>query len=111
MDMKTVMEFSVALLTGLATAIPLVIKLVEYTKESVRNRNWSIIVGMVADYMAEAETLFNEGADRKTWCMKMMEAAAVTVDFDIDMTAVSDLIDKLCEMSKIVNGKKEAVVK
>lgn len=34
----------------------------------------------------------------------MVKASADTVNYDLDMDKISDLIDSLCDMSKIVNG-------
>lgn len=34
----------------------------------------------------------------------MVKASADTVKYDLDMDKISDLIDSLCDMSKIVNG-------
>lgn len=33
-----------------------------------------------------------------------VKASADTVNYDLDMDKISDLIDSLCDMSKIVNG-------
>lgn len=55
-------------------------------------------------YMERAETMFEKGADRKEWVMAMVKASADTVKYDLDMDKISDLIDSLCDMSKIVNG-------
>lgn len=49
------MQFIVSVLAGLVTAIPLVIKLVEYVKKAIKERNWSIILDMVMKYMETAE--------------------------------------------------------
>ena len=48
--------------------------------------------------------MFEKGADRKEWVMAMVKASADTVNYDLDMDKISDLIDSLCDMSKIVNG-------
>ena len=34
----------------------------------------------------------------------MIKASADTINYDIDMDAISDLIDSLCNMSKVVNA-------
>lgn len=93
----------VAILSGLATSIPLVVQLVKYVQKTIREKNWPEVMKVVTDYMTRAETMFEKGADRKEWVMTMVEAFAVTVDYDIDMAKISDLIDELCRMSKKVN--------
>ena len=37
--------------------------------------------------------------------MGMVESTATTINYPIDMEVVSALIDQLCSMSKVVNGK------
>lgn len=97
------LELAVSILAGLATAIPLVIKLVEYVKKAVKEKNWNALLDMVMSYMEIAETKFETGAERKEWVLAMVEASADTVNYDIDLTAVSKLIDSLCSMTKVVN--------
>lgn len=103
------MQLIVSVLASLATAIPLVIKLVEYVQKAVKERNWSKVLDMVMKYMTIAEEKFDNGADRKEWVMAMVKASADTVEYDINMDAVSNLIDDLCKMSKTVNAPAEKV--
>ena len=65
---------------------------------------------MVTKYMEEAETLFDNGADKKAWVMGMVQASANLVNYDIDMEVVSEMIDSLCAMSKKVNAPVEEQV-
>ena len=44
-----------SILSGLIVCIPLAIKLVQVTREAARKGNWNKLVGMIAEYMAEAE--------------------------------------------------------
>lgn len=102
------LQLIVSVLAGLATAIPLAIKLVEYVQKAVKEKNWGKILEMVMKYMATAEEKFDNGADRKEWVLAMVKASADTVDYDIDMEAISKLIDDLCKMSKTVNAPDES---
>ena len=102
--MEDYMNLIVACLAGLTTCIPLVIKLVEYVRKATRENNWPDLLTMVLDLMEEAEQLFADGADKKAWCIGMIQASAHTVNFQIDMQVVSSMIDELCKMSKIVNA-------
>lgn len=102
-------QLILSVLAGLATAIPLVIKLVEYVQKAVKEKNWGKVLDMVMKYMAVAEEKFDNGTDRKEWVMAMVKASAETVNYDINMDAVSKLIDDLCEMSKTVNAPAERV--
>lgn len=97
-------QLIVSVLAGLATAIPLAIKLVEYAQKAVKEKNWGKVLDMVMRYMETAEEKFDNGADRKEWVLAMVKASAETVNYDIDMAVISKLIDDLCEMSKTVNA-------
>ena len=87
------MQLVVSVLAGLATAIPLAVKLVEYVQKAVKERNWGKVLDMVMKYMATAEEKFDNGADRKEWVLAM--------------DVISKLIDDLCNMSKKVNAPTE----
>jgi hypothetical protein len=55
--------------------------------------------------MAEAEDKFDKGADKKEWVMGELKAVANTLNYDIDWNVVSDMIDKICDVSKEINVK------
>ena len=92
-----------SVLAGLATAIPLAIKLVEYVKKAVKEKNWNKVLDLVMALMEEAERKFEDGATKKDWVLSMVQASAGTINYDIDMDAISTLIDDLCAMAKVVN--------
>lgn len=92
-----------SILAGIATTIPLVIKLVEYVQKAVKEKNWGKVLDMVMTYMETAESKFETGAERKEWVLAMVEASSHTVNYDIDMNVISKLIDDLCDMSNIIN--------
>ena len=54
-------------------------------------------------FMAQAEEKFADGATRKEWVMAMVGASAKELDYDVDAAAVSDMVDRLCALSKTVN--------
>lgn len=99
------LELAVSILAGLAVAIPLVIKLVEYVQKAVKEKNWGVVLNMVMNYMSIAEEKFATGAERKEWVMAMVEESSKTVNYDVDMNVISALIDNLCTMTKLVNVK------
>ena len=101
------LQLVVSVLAGLATAIPLAIKLVEYVQKAVKEKNWGKVLDMVMKYMEAAEDKFDNGADRKEWVLAMVKASSDTVNYDIDMAVISQLIDDLCSMSKTVNAPAE----
>lgn len=104
MDWLEILKFVAAIASGLAAAIPLAIKLVECAKQVIKERNWNIVIQKVMDLMEVAETKFAEGAERKEWVLAMLKAGADGINYDIDYDAIADMIDRLCDMSKIVNA-------
>lgn len=103
-------DIIVAVLTGLATAIPLVIQLVKYVKQAIKEKNWTDLIELVTNLMKEAEGKFDNGTDRREWCLMMVKATADTINYDIDLNQVGELIDSLTAMSKIVNPPVEEVI-
>lgn len=101
-------ELALAVISGLAAAIPLVIKLVEYVQKATKEKNWNKMLDLVIDLMEEAEIKFAEGADRKEWVLAMVKASADSINYDIDIGAIGKLIDELCNMSKVVNAASES---
>ena len=105
-------QYLVAILVGLAAVIPLTVKLIEYVKKAAKEKNWKQVMDLVLKLMQTAEEKFDNGADRKEWVLAMVKASADTINYDINLDEVSDFIDSLCEMSKVVNadGNKEPKV-
>ncbi len=97
-------NYAISILSGLAVAIPLVVKLVEYVQKAVKEKNWNKLLDMILALMTEAEKKFDDGATRKEYVMAMVKSSAETINYDVDMEAVSKLIDSLCDMSKAVNA-------
>lgn len=102
-------EIFIEILKGLIVVVPLVASLVKYIKQAIRERNWQQLIVLVMNLMAEAEDKFDNGADRKSWVLSMIEASANTINYPIDLEQVGALIDSLCKMSKVVNAKAEEV--
>ena len=96
-------EILINILSGLAVAIPLVIKLVEYVEKAIQEKNWNNLLSLVMNLMTEAEDKFDNGASRKEWVLSMVEASADTINYEINIDQVGELIDSLCAMSKKVN--------
>lgn len=99
-------QLIVLICAALAVLIPLGVKLYKTSQELIREKNWPRLVAALSKYMEEAERLFEEGADKKAWVLTMIQATADQLDYKLteqDMKNLSDLIDTLCEMSKVVN--------
>lgn len=102
-------EIIAGILSGLIVCVPLVIKLVQVTKEAIKNKNWNQIVKIIVTTMEEAEKLMESGADKKQYVISVVKGTASNIDYDMteaDWAKVSDMIDMLCEMAKIVNSPK-----
>ena len=97
-------NFIISIIAGLGAAIPLVLKLIEYVQKAVKEKNWGQLLNLVMSLMAEAESKFETGAERKEWVMAMVTASAKEINYDIDMSVISSMIDSLCAMSKQVNA-------
>lgn len=97
-------QVAVSILTGLAAAIPLVTQLVKYIQKARKEKNWSKMVDLVLNLMQEAEVKLTEGADKKQWVLAMVKASADTIDYEVDMEQIGNLIDSLCDMSRVVNA-------
>lgn len=105
MTAEQIVSLVVALLTGLAACIPLVIKLVQYVQEAAKEKNWASLLGLVVDLMEQAEQKFQDGATRKEWVMAMVVASAEYINYPLDTSALSELIDGLVDMTKVVNAQ------
>lgn len=110
MDIMNYLNIIIAILTGVATAIPLIIKLVNTVKEATMTKNWNQLIKMTMDYMTQAEKNFASGAERKEWVMSMVKVSAATINYDLtdaDVAKLEDLIDAICDASKILNNDEE----
>ena len=100
-------EIVVGILSGLAVAIPLVVELVKYVRAAVQEKNWQVLLRFVMELMAEAEGKFEDGVSKKEWVLRMVEASATTINYEIDIARVGELIDSLCAMSHAINAGKK----
>ena len=103
MTTEQIISLVVALLTGVAAAIPLAMKLAQYIKQAIQEKNWGALLGLVVDLMEEAEQKFTDGATRKDWVMAMVQTSAEYINYPVDVEALSVMIDRLCDMTKVVN--------
>ena len=116
MDFNYWVQIAISILSGIAVAIPLIIKLVNVVKDSVKEKNWNLLMKMTMDYMTEAEKNIASGAERKEWVMSMVIASAANINYPItddDVKKIEDLIDAICDASKILNNSanKDAALK
>lgn len=110
MSAEQIVNLVVAVLAGLATCIPLAMKLVQYVKQATQEKNWSGLLDLVMKLMEQAEKKFTDGATRKEWVMAMVQTSAEYVQYPMDVAALSEMIDQLTALTKNVNvsTKKES---
>lgn len=116
MDFNYWIQIIISILSGIAVAIPLIIKLIEVVKKATKEKNWNLLLKMTMDYMTEAEKNIASGAERKEWVMSMVIASAANINYpmtDDDVKKIEDLIDAICDASKIINNSanKDAALK
>ena len=97
----------ISILSGIAVLVPLMIVLVKYVRKNTEEKNWSQMMNLVMNLMAEAEKLYENGAEKKEWVMGELRALADTLNYEIDWLVVSDMIDSICAVSKEVNPPAE----
>lgn len=93
----------ISILSGLLALIPLVMKLIQYVRALSKEKNWNQALKLVMALMAQAEMQFDNGADRKEFVLKELQAMANTLNFEIDWAVIGDMIDTICDVSKKIN--------
>ena len=93
----------ISILSGIAVLVPLMVKLIQFIQANTKEKNWNQMLKLVMNLMAEAEEKFDKGADKKEWVMSELEAMSNTLNYDIDWDVISDMIDKICDVSKELN--------
>lgn len=99
-------EIVISVLTGIAACIPLVIKLVQVIKDSVKAKNWTPLMQLILKLMAEAEGNYSTGAEKKAYVIDSIEAIKGSLNYDVDMEAVSAMIDAIVVATKKINVEK-----
>ena len=102
-NMNIWIEIIIAILTGLATCIPLVIKLIQTVKESVKAKNWTPLMQLILRLMAEAEENYTTGSEKKAYVIDSIESIKSTLNYDVDMDAVDAMIDAIIIATKKIN--------
>ena len=102
-----VLDIILSILTGLCTCIPLVIQLVKYVKMAIAEKNFGNIMKLVLDLMPEAEEKFSTGIERKEYVMNNIQSLSATLNYEVDVDKVSEMIDAIVATSKRVNVDKK----
>ena len=93
----------ISILSGILVLVPLVVKLIQFVQASVKEKNWNQMLKLVMSLMADAEQKFEHGADKKEWVLGQLQALSGTLNYDIDWDVVSEMIDRICDVSKELN--------
>jgi hypothetical protein len=101
--MEGYINLIIAILSGLVTAIPLVVQLVKYVKAAIQEKNWSKVMQLVLNLMTEAEKNYATGAERKEYVMDSIESIKDVLEYEVDMDAISAMIDAIVAASKTIN--------
>ena len=101
------LKLIIAILSGVSACIPLAMKLIDYVKALAKEKNWGKLIVIVSNFMAEAETLYPDGASKKDYVINSVLAIAKTIDYPVDKDMLGELIDSLTALSKKVNIEKK----
>lgn len=105
MNVNDWVNLIISILAGLATCIPLAVQLVKYVKAAIQEKNWSKIMKLVLNLMTEAEKVYSTGAERKQYVMSSIESIKDTLNYQIDMDQISNMIDEIVKASKTINAE------
>jgi hypothetical protein len=105
MEIMDIVNLIVAIVSGIATCIPLVIQLGKYIKENAKSKNWSALMALVLNLMQEAEFKFTTGEERKQFVLSSIKSMEGTLNYDIDETVVASMIDSIIAMSNTISKK------
>lgn len=97
------LDITLSILEAAIVVIPLVVALVKYVRKAYQEKNWSKMMNLLVQLMEEAEAKFVDGATKKDYVMALIKASAESINYDVDMDLISEMIDNLCDMSKVVN--------
>ncbi len=103
--MENWINLIIAILSGLVTAIPLVVQLVKYVKAAIQEKNWSKVMQLVLNLMTEAERNYATGAERKQYVISSIESIKDTLNYQVDMDQISAMIDAIVAASKTINAE------
>lgn len=104
MDWLTIIS---GLLAGLAACIPLCVQLVKTVRTLIQEKRWNALMKIVIDLMEVAEEKLSDGADKKEYVMSLAKTACEEAGCEWNEKVISDLIDAMVAMSKIVNAPKQ----
>ena len=103
MTINNWVDLIVAVLSGLAVCVPLVIKLVQYIRAAIKEKNWPGLMQIVLNLMSEAEQNYSTGAERKAYVIAAVKAMEKTLNYDVDEETIGIMIDLIITATKKIN--------
>lgn len=107
MEIMDIVNLIIAIISGVATCIPLIISLVKYIKEAAKSKNWSALMALVIQLMADAEKLFGTGAEREEYVISTIKSMEATLNYDIDENVIREMIKAIVKASETINSNKK----
>ena len=107
--MESISEFVrliAEILTLLGVLLPMTIALVRAIRKSVKEKNWKRLLSLAMRLMEQAESAFEQGADKKSWVMAMLKESLDEINYSISDEELSDLIDNMVDLTNKLNIKK-----
>lgn len=101
--MEVWIQIIIPIFTGLVACIPLAIKLVEWIQKAAKEKNWTAIMHLILRLMIEAEANYSTGAERKEYVMDSIIAIKDTLNYDVDMKVVDEMIESVILATKKIN--------
>jgi hypothetical protein len=100
-------QIIIPIFIGLVACIPLVIKLVEWIQKAAKEKNWAPLMQLVLKLMTEAEANYATGAERKEYVIDSINAIKGSLNYDVDMKVVDEMIESIILATKKINVNKE----
>lgn len=108
MSVKEILELIMIGLQMIPLVI-LVIAVIKRTIELAKAKDWNKVYELLMELIKEAEPMFDTGSTRKEWVMNSLHLIGKTLGYKYDENQVSQTIDDLCAMSKVVNATPEVI--
>ena len=103
--MEIWMNIILPILSGLVACVPLVIKLIDVTQKAIKEKNWTALMQLTLKLMSEAEANYSTGAERKEYVLDSIAAVKDTLNYDVDMKVVEEMVDSIVYATKKINTK------
>ena len=97
----------IALISGIAACIPLVIQLVKFIKEAAKSKNWGPLMQLILKLMSEAEENYATGAEREEYVVDSIKAMENTLNYDVDEATIREMIKAVIKATKKINVNKK----